>query len=175
MKLIRNRYTSTHLGVKLDLERQVMECMYLHHRIHSDYRKYFFFNEIQEMSTVKKSSLERILPRLIKRKWIKREEIKIYPKIKRSAKPFTHKIRKNYKIPKLKNVKIRMAYKIIEFPYLYRMRIAKKGSTTRTAWHVDEGTRRFWKNSAKDMLELRKFFKDEIEIIDVRKRLRSRL
>ena len=140
-----------------------MDSMYLSHLILI--RQYFFFNEISELSSVKKPSLQRILARLVKRGWIKKGKVSIIPK-------------KNWLqfIMKRKITK-RVGYKVIEYPYVERMR----GGFTKNddyykipKWNVPEGCKRFWKNSAKEIRKLRdEFFDTEIERIDLLKRAKA--
>ena len=56
------------LSMKLKLEQQVMDAMYLARILYS--RLFLRFNEISIISGVNKASLQRILPRLVKRGWI---------------------------------------------------------------------------------------------------------
>lgn len=56
--------------MNIELERQVMDSLILAGLIHV--RLYFRFNEIAALSFVKKSTLQRVLARLVKRVWIKK-------------------------------------------------------------------------------------------------------
>ena len=50
------------------LEKRLISSMYMEHL--EQQREWFRFNEIAALSGIKKSSLQRVLPRLIKRGWI---------------------------------------------------------------------------------------------------------
>lgn len=60
-----------HLGMKTELERQVIDAMYL---AQSGGRSLLRFNHIASLSGVKKPTLQRILLRLVKRGWIRKRE-----------------------------------------------------------------------------------------------------
>lgn len=59
---------STHSRMDPILERQVMVSLYLAHHFYK--RQWFRFNEVAKLTGVRKSSLQRILPRLESRHWI---------------------------------------------------------------------------------------------------------
>lgn len=59
------------LGMKIELERDVMNAIYKQRVIQR--RRYLRMSEIAKASGVSKASLQRILPRLVKRGWIKKE------------------------------------------------------------------------------------------------------
>jgi len=141
------------LHMKRNLERSVMDSMYLAQKM--QLKDHFFFNEIHSLSEVKKPTLQRILPRFVKRGWIKKFIVSI----------------SNEKITE------RFAYKFIGYPYLEGVGGFTKDNDNRkiAAWGVPEGSKRFWKRSAKELRELRnKFFASEIKRIDLlRSALRS--
>ncbi len=223
------------LGVNVILERQVMDTMFLGFFI-SD-RQYFRFNEIANLSNVKKPSLQRILPRLVKRGWIEKTTKPSYSGLKPEgrvfhllsydeakkqtyrelkmkvlfpsdlAEEFKTELKKlekkrNIKIPYQEREKIlrrgrikgrtelwkKIAakkakkfsfYRIKEYPYLDRIlggRLKSKEKIKIPKWNVPEGTKRFWKDSAKEFRKLRdEFFDTEVKRIDLANRALARV
>jgi len=159
------RYLNTHLGMNVELEKRVMDSMYLAHQIHQ--QQYFFFSEISELSEVKKSSLQRVLPRLVKRGWIKEGKVSILPE-----KDWVQFLMK-------RKITERVGYKVFEYPYfIIGKRVIKKndGYYKIPGLNIPEGCKRYWKNSAKELRKLRdEFFDTEIERVDLFKRALSRV
>lgn len=52
-------------------EKKVMDCVYLSHLLSG--RRYLRFNEILALANIKKPSLQRVLARLVRRRWIERK------------------------------------------------------------------------------------------------------
>ena len=222
--------------MKIELDRQVMDTMSLWSFIHA--RLYFRFNEIANLSNVKKPSLQRILPRLAKRGWIEKttglsrsglkpegrifhllsydetkketyKELKMkdhFPsdlseEFKTELKKLAEKRNINIPYPQEREKILRRGrikgraelwrkittkeakkftfYRIKEYPYVYRIlggHLRKKEKIKIPKWNVPEGTKRFWKDSAKEFRKLRdEFFDTEIERIDLAKRALARV
>lgn len=148
------------LGMNLELERLVMDTMYLAHHIYQ--KNHLFFNEISELSGVKKSSLQRVLPRLVSRGWIKNEKVSLLPGNTWVRFILKHKTTK------------RMGYKVVEYPFLQRKsaggHVPADYNVIAPEWNYPNGTKRFWKKSAKEMRILRdEFFSMEIKRVNLRK------
>ena len=149
---------STRLRMKIGLEKRVMNTMYLQQKIHR--KSYFFFNEVHEYTEIPKSSLQRILPRLVKRRWIRKFNVPILDK-----KDWIKNLTRRKKIE-------RPAYKVIEYPYLEWGGFIKNDNNKMPPLNVPEGTKRFWKRSSKEVRKLQNEF--PAKRIDLWKRVQAR-
>lgn len=218
--------------MNIDLEHQVMDTFMLSRLILR--RLELRFNEISELSQVKKSTLQRILPRLVARKWIQKIEQfesrgsigqmiwvrgknkeKVlewvllpkesvdyfeseYPNLVRSRPSLDDDVRvgdesltdvikimhprKQSRILREKSLRFKgrnkllkdsyekffshkqyISYKLIEYPYFYRMRggfmKSDENDLVAKPWNVPVGTKRFWKAAAEDIKKIRRKWK----------------
>jgi len=137
--------------MNIELEKNVINAMY--QKRHTTKKQYFFFNEISKMSNVKKSSLQRVLARLVKRDWIRKTHVRI--------------LRDKIKISNFKEKKDRrkICYTLIGYPYIGGLGglIKSQDYNDVLNWSIPSGTKRFWKKAAKEILEFRKIHKNKEE------------
>lgn len=135
--------------------------MYLQQKIHR--KHYFFFNEIHAYTEIPKSSLQRILPRLVNRKWIRKFNVSVLGK-----NDWVKNLTSRKKVE-------RPAYKVIEYPYLDWGGLIKNDNNKIPPLNVPEGKKRFWKRSSKEIRKLRNEFPaKKIERIDLWGRVKAR-
>jgi len=141
--------------MNIELEKKVIDAMY--HKRHTTGIQYFFFNEISKISNVKKSSLQRVLGRLVKRDWIRKVDVIV----------LTNKIKvSNFKEKKDRR---KICYKLIGYPYIGGLGGLIKDQNNKAVleWSIPNGTKRFWRKAAKEILKFRKTLRPKEKRYDV--------